>query len=781
MSATATKTERKMHVGRRIRRQEDPRLLTGAARYVDDIQKPGMLFAAILRSPHAAARITGVATERAAALPGVRLVLTGQDVARIGPVPCGVSLPGLRVPVHTVLATGRVYYAGHPIAVVVASDRYVAQDAIERIDADFEPLEAVTGVEKALEAGAPAVHPEWPDNVAFTYHQEGGDVEKAFAEADLVVKQRIVSPRLAPAAMETRGVLADYDEGTRELTIYCSTQTPHLLRTELALQLNLPEHRLRVIAPEVGGGFGSKIDVYAEDALVGYLAIRLKQPVKWVESRRENLLATIHGRGHVDYAELAAKRDGTLTGMKLKLLQDIGSFQSLLTPLMPTLSVLMMPGIYKIQSIKADIVGVFTNCMATDAYRGAGRPEATYVIERMVDIMADELGIDAAEIRRKNFPSPRAFPFTTATGAVYDSGNYSRCLDRLLEVAGYDGLLEEQGQARQAGRLMGVGISTYGELSGAGPSPALPAGGWESAAVRVEPTGKVTVLTGISPHGQGQETTFSQMAADALGVPMDDVTVVHGDTARVQYGIGTFGSRGAAIGGTAVHLALEDIRNKAIKYAAHLLGSRPENVTFESGVFSAPDSDASLTFQEVAREAHLCKNLPPATEPGLSVMRSFEPPNFTYPFGAHLAVVEIDRDTGEVEIQRYVGVDDCGKIINPLLVDGQIHGGVAQGLGQALLEEVVYDDGGQLLTGTLADYALPKASHMPWVESHRTETPSTSNPLGVKGVGESGTIGSVPALVNAVVDALSPLGVKHLDMPLTPQKIWREVGKGSSS
>ncbi|MBI1898450.1 MAG: xanthine dehydrogenase family protein molybdopterin-binding subunit [Acidobacteria bacterium] len=770
---TTTAIRTKTYVGERIRRKEDPRLITGTATYVDDIQMPGMHHASIVRSPHAAARIKGIDAKRALETPGVVAVFTGADVKEVGPVPCGASLPGLRVPQHSILARDRVYFVGHPVAVVVATDRYVARDAVDLVEVDYEPLPAVADPERALEPGAPAVHPEWPDNVAFTYHQEGGDVNKAFAGAEVVVKQRITSQRLIPTAMETRGVVADWRAGDKALTLYSSTQIPHLLRTLVAMMLGLAENRLRVVAPEVGGGFGSKLNVYAEEALMGFVAMRIGKPVKWIESRRENFAATIHGRGHVDYFELAANKDGTILGLKLKLIQDLGAYHQLLTPAIPTLSVLMIPGVYRFQNVFCDIVGVFTNCVPTDAYRGAGRPEATHGIERMVDILADELKIDAAEIRRKNFVRPDEFPFATATGLSYDSGNYAAPLDKALEIVDYNRLLEEQQQARKEGRLVGVGISTYGEICAFGPSPATPAGGWESGSVNIDPTGKVTVATGASPHGQGEETTFAQIAADELGIDIDDVVVVHGDTAIVSYGIGTFGSRATAVGGTAVYFALQELKKKIGTFGAMLLDSG--DVSYRAGRCICNKTGKSVSLSEIAAASYRAMKLPPNTEPGLVSTCFWEPPNFTFPFGAHIAVTEIDRETGAVSVKRYVAVDDCGKIINPLLVDGQVHGGVVQGLGQALFEQAVYDETGQLVTGELMDYAVPKATMVPWIESSHTETPSPVNPLGVKGVGEAGTIGASPAIVNSVVDALSHLGVQHLDMPLTPERVWRTL------
>ncbi len=771
MATTVSKPE--TLVGKRIRRQEDPRLITGTAVYVDDLKLPGMHHAAFVRSPHAAARIRSINTRAALALPGVAAVFTGADVAHLGPVPTGASLPDLRVPHHHLLAQDRVYFCGHPVAAVVATDRYIAADAADLVEVDYEPLPAVADPEKAIAPGAPAVHPQWPDNVAFTFHQEGGDTAQAFRDAEVIVKQRITSQRLIPMAMETRGVVAEWRAGEKSITLHTSTQIPHLVRSLVAGILGMPENHLRVITPEVGGGFGSKLNVYAEEALMAWIASRINHPVKWIESRRENFLVTIHGRGHADYFELAARRDGTILGMKLKLIQDLGAYHQLLTPAIPTLSVLMMPGLYHFANITADIIGAFTNCFPTDAYRGAGRPEATHGIERMVDILAAELHMDPADIRFKNFVPNDRFPYATATGLQYDSGNYRAPLIAALGLVDYPNLRAEQQRAREEGRLMGIGLSTYGEICAMGPSAAMPAGGWESATVKIEPSGKVTVLTGASPHGQGEETTFAQIVADELGVKMDDVMVIHGDTDIVQYGIGTFGSRGTAIGGTALYYALQDLKAKIKKFGAMLLDT--DDVTFSGGSCTDERTGKSVSVAEMAGAAYRAVKLPPNTEPGLVATRFWEPPNFTFPFGAHIVVTEVDRDTGTIAIRRYVCVDDIGNIINPLIVDGQIHGGVAQGLGQALWEHAVYDDTGQLITGEFTDYAIPRAPMMPWIESSHTVTPSPVNPLGVKGVGEAGTIGCSPAVVNSVVDALAPLGVRHIDMPLTPEKIWKLI------
>ncbi len=793
------------YVGKRVKRTEDPRLIRGLAHYVDDVALPGTLHVSFVRSIYAHARITNVDTSAALAAPGVVAVYTGGDVSgKIGPVPCASNLPELKIPDHRVLATDRVYFVGHPIAAVVATDRYAARDAVDLVMVDYEELPVVTDVEQAA-AGGPVIHEAFGDNIAYKLTTGEGDIDAAFAAADRTVKQRILHKRLAPIAMEPRGVLARYFPGEEELTIWSSTQIPHLMRTQVALMIGIPENKLRVITPEVGGGFGSKLNVYAEEALLGWISMQLGKPVKWIETRRENMLATIHGRGQVGDIEVAFKNDGTLTGLRYSVFADLGAYHQLLTPAIPTLTGLMLSGAYKIPAIQMNITGCFTNKMATDAYRGAGRPEATYVVERALDLVAAELGADPAEVRRKNFPAPADFPFHTATGLDYDSGDYEIALNKAQEIIGYAQLREEQKQARQEGRLIGIGVSTYVEICALGPSQAMPAGGWESATVRIEPTGKVTVLTGASPHGQGQETSFAQIAADELGVDINDVTVIHGDTGVVQYGIGTFGSRATAVGGTAVFVAIQKLKEKAHKIAAHMLKADATRLSFEGGKYSlqaaaaasatgvsepvvpvgqAPagalpepeiEGKSSLTIQDIALAAHLAKELPPDTEPGLSATYFFEPKNFTFPFGTHIAVVEIDHETGDIKFLRYVAVDDCGRVINPMLVDGQVHGGIVQSIGQAMYEEVVYDEQGQLVTGTLMDYAVPRAKHIPNFELDRTETPSPVNPLGVKGVGEAGTIGATPAIVGAIVDALAPFGVRHLDMPIKPENVWRII------
>ena len=792
------------YVGQRIKRTEDPRLIKGLAHYVDDIRLPDTLHVAFVRSMYAHARINGIDTTAAANSPGVVAVYTGKDIAeKVGPVPCAAALPDLKVPDYRVLATGKALFVGHPIAAVVATDKYTARDAVDLIEVDYEDLPAVVDVEAAATGGT-VIHESFGDNIAYKLTSGEGDVEASLQQADRVVTQKMVHQRLAPIAMEPRGVLARYFPGEEELTIWSSTQIPHLLRTQLALMIGIPENKLRVITPEVGGGFGSKLNVYAEEALLGWISIQLGKPVKWIESRRENVQATIHGRAQVGTVEVGVKNDGTITGLRYNVVADLGAYHQLLTPAIPTLTGLMLSGAYKIPAIQMNVTGVFTNKMSTDAYRGAGRPEATYVVERVMDVVARELNLDPVEVRRKNFPNAGEFPFHTATGLEYDSGDYDAALDKALDLSGYQKLRAEQAKARAEGRIMGIGLSSYVEICALGPSQAMPAGGWESATVRIEPTGKVTILTGASPHGQGQETSFAQIAADELGVGINDVTVIHGDTGVVQYGIGTFGSRATAVGGTAVFIAIEKLKEKAAKIAAHMMQCDASRVSFEGGCYTTQQANAAnatgtsepvvpvgegpagalnevptpngrdkITIQEIALAAHVAKELPPDTEPGLSATYFFEPKNFTFPFGTHVCVVEIDKDTGETRIVKYVAVDDCGKVINPLLVDGQVHGGIVQSIGQALYEEVVYDEQGQLITGELMDYALPKASQLPWLETDRTETPTPVNPLGVKGVGEAGTIGATPAIVNAVVDALSPYGVKHVDMPVRPEKVWK--------
>jgi aerobic carbon-monoxide dehydrogenase large subunit len=770
-------------IGKPLKRKEDPRLIQGISHYVDDINLAGMHYAAFLRSPHAHAKIRSVDLSKARHASGVVLVLSGADVeGAIQPVPCAAQIPDMKSGSRPVLASDRVRFVGEAVAVVVATDRYVARDALDLIEVDYEPLTPIVNPEKAIAKGAAPLHAGHKDNVAFKWELEGGDLKAAFKAADKVIKQRIVNQRLIPVPIEPRGVLADYKPGEGQLTLWSSTQIPHLLRTQIASMLNFPETLVHVVTPEVGGGFGTKLNVYPEEALVAYLAIQLGKPVKWTESRRENFQATIHGRDQIDDLEVAVKRDGTILGLRCHVIADLGAYYQLLTPLIPTLTGLMMTGCYKIPAARMEITGVFTNKMATDAYRGAGRPEATYLIERVMDLVAAELKKDPVEIRRKNFPQSKDFPYATPTGLIYDSGDYQKALDLALKVADYKKLRQEQAKLRKDGRYTGIGVSTYVEICGMGPSSAMPAGGWESATVRVEPTGRVSIMTGSSPHGQGQETTFAQMGADILGIDPSQVQVIHGDTSVVPYGIGTFGSRATAVGGTAVYKSLQKLKEKLARIAAHIVGSDPKRMVFADGKISVKDSPKkSVAFGQAVSAAYVAKTLPADMEPGLEATTFFEPTNFTYPFGTHICVVEIDAETGDVKLTRYVAVDDCGNVINPLLVEGQVQGGIVQSVGQALLEEAVYDEQGQLITGELMDYALPRASDMCWIETERTVTPTPVNPLGVKGVGEAGTIGATPALAGAVADALAPFGVHHVDMPFKREKVWQLMRKGSRS
>ncbi|HMV50083.1 MAG TPA: glyceraldehyde dehydrogenase subunit alpha [Blastocatellia bacterium] len=762
------------YIGEKVKRTEDARLIRGIGHYVDDIKLADTLHVAFLRSPYGHAKINSINADAAKSAPGVVAVYVGTDIqGKVGLIPCAAAAPDMNKPDYPVLALGKVAYVGQPVAAVVASDKYKARDAAELIEVDYEPLDAVIDIEAAARPDSPVIHPELGTNVAWVYNAGSGDVDAAFAQADKIVTQRIVHQRLIPNAMEPRGVLAQYFPGEQQLNVWSSTQIPHLLRTTLAAMLNVPENRLRVIAPEVGGGFGSKLNVYAEEALLGWIAMQLNKPVKWIESRRENMMATIHGRGQTGTVEVAVKNDGTLLGLRYNVIYDVGAYLQLLTPAIPTLTGLMLSGCYKIPAIQLHCTQVYTNKMATDAYRGAGRPEATYLVERIMDRVAGELGMDPVELRRKNFPKPEEFPFATAAGLTYDTGDYEKSLNKALEIVDYKKLREEQAKARAEGRLVGIGISTYVEICAVGPSVMLPCGGWDSATVRVEPSGKATVLTGVSPHGQGEETAFAQIVAEMLGIDLNDVLVVHGDTDRVQYGIGTFGSRGLAIGGTAVMVATERIVKKAKRLAAHMLQTDEEALTFEDGKFVGAPDDKSMTIQEIAFHAHQAHNIPADFEPGLVASYFFEPKNCTFPFGTHVCVSEVDKETGDVKIQRYVAVDDCGRQINPLLVQGQVHGGIAQGMAQALYEEAVYDESGQLITGELMDYAVPKAYQLPHFELDHTVTETDVNPLGAKGVGEAGTIGATPAVANSVIDALAPLGVKHVDLPLRPEKLWR--------
>jgi len=770
--------------GASVKRREDPRLITGYGHFTEDMVLPKMASAVFLRSPYAHAKIKRLNTEKAKAQPGVIAVFTGKDTeSKLAAIPTAWVVTGAEVKAtkYLPIAVDKVRYVGDPVAVVVAQSLGEALDALDHIEIDYEPLPSVIDQEKAMAQGAPLLYDDVPNNIALHWKAGGGDIEKAFREAEVTIKQRVVNQRLLPTAMETRGATAEYDIGSGQLTIWMTSQNPHVHRFLISALTGVPEHKLRIIATDVGGGFGSKIPCYGPELVVAWLAMKLQTPVRWTEDRSENYLATTHGRDHVDYIELAAKRDGTILGLKVTAYANMGAWLSTAAPGVPTILFgLMLSGPYKIRNIACEVFGVLTNTTAVDAYRGAGRPEATYIIERSIDMLAREIRMDPAEVRMKNFIPENEFPATVATGLSYDSGNYFQTMTKALELVNYEDLRREQAKLRAEGKLLGIGISSYVEICGLGPSSVVRATGfglglWESTTVRVHPLGKVTVFTGASPHGQGEETTFAQIVAQELGVKFDDVEVIHGDTDRIPFGMGTYGSRTTPVAGAAIAVSCRKIVDKAKKIAAHLIEAREEDIVLEDGKFHVRGSnEPSKTIAEVAYAAYGAgtKELPTGMEPGLENTTFYDPPNFVFPFGTHICVVEVSRDTGEVKIRKYVAVDDCGKQINPMIVEGQIHGGITQGISQALWEEAVYDADGNLLTATLADYAVPTAVEAPHYDLSQTVTPSPHNPIGVKGVGEAGTIASAPAVVNAVVDALSHLGVAHIDMPMRSDKIW---------
>ena len=775
--------------GASIKRREDPRLITGRGTYVDDIKMVGMLNIVLVRSPYAHANITSIDTSAASAVDGVVAVYTGEDLAeQLGSLPCGWVVPDtIEVP-HPPLAIGKVRCVGDAVAAIVANSPDAAVDAAALVDVGYDVLPAAVNAEAATKDGAPQVHDDAPNNVGFEWEVGGGDVDAAAASAEVRVSERIVNQRLIPNSMEGRAVVADYNPGTNHVTLWTSSQIPHLVRLLMALVTGHPEHQIRVISPDVGGGFGCKLYLYAEEVIAFAIAKALGRPVKWTEERQENYLATTHGRDHIGDWEIMGNRDGTITGIRGTVYANMGAYLSTFAPAIPTyLFGLMLGGPYKIENVHCKVIGVFTNTTPVDAYRGAGRPEATYVVERMLDRFAAEIGMDPVEVRRKNLIPPFEDGYDVATGVTYDSGNYEKALDLALSMLGYEDFRKEQEEARKNGRYIGVGLSTYVEICGMAPSAVAyalgaRAGVWESSLVRVHPTGKVTVYSGASGHGQGHETTFAQLAASELGVPIEDVGVVESDTAQVQQGTGTFGSRSAVVGGTAIHMSVEKIKDKAKQIAAHMLEASPEDIVYEDGqLFVQGAPTEAKSFQEVALAAYWYDGLPEGLEPGLEATSIYDPKNFTWPFGTHICVVEIDPDTGDTKVLRYVAVDDVGNVINPMIVEGMVHGGVAQGLGQALWEEAVYDDDGQLITGSMLDYAIPQAASLPSFETARTVTPSPTNPLGVKGAGETGTIAASPAVINAVVDALSPFGVRHIDMPAKAEKVWRLIQESQGS
>ena len=779
-------------VGKPIRRREDPKLMTGGGNFLDDIRLPGMSYAAVLRSPVAHAKIRSINTSQAKSMPGVIAVFTGEDLAEVNPLPCAWQAAGVDNNVATprLLALGEVRQVGDPIAVVVADSVYQANDALEAIEVDFDELPAVVDSREAVKPGAPQLHENAPNNIVmhWTCGTDAATVDRTLAEAEVRVSQSLFNQRLIPTAMEPRGSIGVYDPSTEEYTLWATSQAPHVHKLVVAaFVLGIPEQKIRVIAPDVGGGFGSKIFVYFDMPLVLWLSKQLGRPVKFFEDRTENYLHTTHGRDHHTDLEIGATKDGKITALKVSTLANLGAYLSTVAPGIPTtLYGRMVAGCYKIPNIHVDVKGVYTNTAMVDAYRGAGRPEATFVIERTCDLVADATGVDPAEVRRRNFIQPDDFPYDTGLGMLpYDSGNYAPALDKALQQVGYASLREEQATRRANGssKLLGIGLSSYVEVCGIAPSKWIGlsgegwgAGLWESAEVRVYLTGKVSVTTGSLPHGQGHETTFAQLVSDELGIPYEDIEIEHSDTKGTPFGFGSYGSRSLAVGGTAIYKSVQKVVEKAKLLAAHMLEAAPEDIVYENGKAWVKGSpDAVKTIQDIALQAHVAYDLPPGMEPALEAVTYYDPPNCTFPFGTHVCVVEVDRDTGQVEIIRYVAVDDVGNVINPMIVDGQLHGGIAQGIAQALYEGAVYADNGELITATMNDYAIPKASMLPTYELDRTVTTTTVNPMGAKGAGEAGTIGSTPAVANAVVDALSHLGVQHVDMPYTPECVWRAM------
>jgi len=785
MTATTQPTG---ELGRARRRKEDARLITGRTRWTDNITLPGMLHMAIVRSPLAHAKITGVNTDAASKMPGVFGVFTATDLgAQDISTPCAWQVtPDMKSPKAPPLAVDTVHFAGEGVVVVVARDPASAEDAAGAVEVDYDELPPVLDMEAALADGATLVHPELGTNrnALWVFDSAeagtGGDVEQAIRDAEVVVKRRFHQQRLMPSFMEPRSIVVD--PTGEQLTMWSSTQVPHIVKTMTALTLGLPEHKVRVIAPDVGGGFGGKLQVIPEEFLTVLIARRLGKPVKWTETRSESMVATHHGRAQIQDLTLAARRDGTVTGLKVELIADMGAYLRIITPGTPLLGAFMFNGIYKFPAYRFTCTNVFTTKTPTDAYRGAGRPEATFAIERIMDELAAELGMEPLELRERNWIKHEEFPFTTVAGLNYDSGNYEAATAKAKELFHYDGLRAEQRRRREANEpvQLGIGISTFTEMCGLAPSRILgalsyAAGGWEHASIRMLATGKVEVVTGVSPHGQGHETAWSQIVADRLGVPFEDIEVLHGDTQLAPKGMDTYGSRSLAVGGIAAVKAADKVIEKARKIAAHMLECSEADLEFAQGKFTIKGTDRAKTIQEVAFTTFAAHNLPEGMEPSLDSDATFDPENFSFPHGTHLCATEVDTETGRVTIRSYACVDDVGTVVNPLIVEGQVHGGLAQGIAQALFEEAVYDEGGTLISGTLADYLVPSAADLPSFTTDRTETPATSNPLGVKGVGEAGTIASTPAVVNAVLDAVRHLGVTDIDMPCSPQRVWRAV------
>lgn len=781
-------------IGQSVKRVEDKRFLTGKGKYTDDMILPRMTYAYILRSPFAHANINSIDTSAAEAMDGVVAIFTGKDTdaAGISGVPCGWQVnfkngDTMKEPPHPLLVSDKVKHAGDAVAMIIAEDRAIAKDAAEAIVVDYEDLPAVVNAKKATEDGAPLVHESAPNNLCFDW--ELGDkakTDEALANAHHVTTYEFINQRLVANAIEPRSAIADYNDASGNYTLYTTSQNPHLTRLLIcAFTLGLPEHKVRVVSPDVGGGFGSKIFHYTEEALVTWASAQIKRPVKWTAERSESFLTDAHGRDHITKAELGLDAEGNMVGLRIETYANLGAYLSTFAPCVPTwLHGTLLQGLYTTPAIHIDLKGVFTHSTAVDAYRGAGRPEATYLLERIVDIAAHEMGMDPAELRKKNFISPfdgiNEPGYQTQVALQYDSGNYIGVLDRALEMLGYEALRKEQTAAREKGKLIGIGISTYIEACGIAPSAVVGALGaraglYESAQVRVQPTGKVSIYTGSHSHGQGHETTFAQIVADKFGIALEDVEVVHGDSESVAFGMGTYGSRSLAVGGSAIYKSIEKVIAKGAKIAAHKLEAAEGDIEFSEGAWRVKGTDKSISFGDIALTAYVPHDYPEGVEPGMDFSSFYDPANFTYPFGAHIAVVEVDPETGKVTLKRFVAVDDVGNVINPMIVDGQIHGGVAQGIGQALFEGTIYDDQGQLINGSYMDYTMPRADDLPMFETDRTTTPCPHNPLGVKGAGEAGAIGSTPAVVNAVVDALAHLGVRDIEMPLTPQRVWRAI------
>ncbi len=767
-------------IGARIRRREDPALITGQSRFVADLHLENTLHMSVWRSPQAHGRILEVDASGAEALPGVTAVLTASDLQQFWKQPLRAitgamagDYPVLSLPERFPLASGRVRFAGEAVAVVLAEEPAVAADALEAIRVELDPLPVVASVPAALAEGAPALDEKSPGNQAFVWQAQGGDVDQAFANADIQLELELRIPRLIPTALEPRAVLAAYDSERERLTLWSTTQIPHQLRTDLSQILGWPPEKIRVVAPDVGGGFGAKANVYPEEVLAALLARRQKRPIRWVATRSEDAQATSQGRDQYNRIRLGADTQGRVCAVDLSVVADIGAYPSRVIAAVTPFTGLMISGVYDIPAVRAKATAILTNKPPVEPYRGAGRPEAAYTIERAIDVLAQRLQLDPAEVRRRNFVPPERFPYRSALGLEYDSGNYRAALDRALELVDYPALRRQQQERRRAGgNPIGIGLASYVEICGFGP--------WEAGEVKVEADAHVVVRTGTSPHGQGHQTSWAQIAGEILQIPLEDVQVVHGDTDLVAEGIGTFGSRSAPVGGSAVFQTSVTVREGARAIAAHLLEASVDDLRLEGGKFFVVGSPArALHWSEIAAAAHSGR-LPPELEGRLEARTRYKPKGDTYPFGTHVCLVEIDRETGRVKILRYLSVDDCGRVINPLIVEGQVHGGSAQGIGQALFEEAVYDESGNLLTGNLLEYALPRADALPAFETHRTETPSPLNPLGVKGIGEAATIGSTPAVANAVIDALAHLGIEHLDPPFTPEKIWRVLNETRS-